>query len=123
MEYFRITLQNAHNSQTDLSQRTIQDAVQLLKLYAVVLARQCEEIKTALHRGNATDDMVVQFRQQLQKTTVRQLTVLNFVISSYQDQMKSEKVTGECNKDSRLVKYTCFVRTKSKGFRVALINT
>ena len=122
MEYFRITLQNAHNSQTDLSQRTIQDSVQLLKLYAVVLAHQCEEIKTALHRGNATDDMVVQFRQQLQKTTVRQLTVLNFVISSYQDQMKSEKVTGECNKDSRLVKYTYFVRTKNKGFKVALIN-
>lgn len=110
MEYFRITLQNAYNSQTELSRRMFQDAVHLLKLYATVLSLQCEQIKTALYKANATDDMVVQFRQQLQKTTVRQLTVLNFVISSYQDQMKSEKVTEECSKDSRLVRYACFVR-------------
>lgn len=110
MEYFRITLQNAYNNQTELSRRMFQDAVQLLKLYAAVLSLHCEQIKTALHKANATDDIIVQFRQQLQKTTVRQLTVLNFVISSYQDQMKSEKVTEECGKDSRLVRYACFVR-------------
>lgn len=109
MEYFRSTLQNAYNSQTDLSQRTFQDAVQLLKLYAAVLSLQCELIKTVLHKANATDDVVVQSKQQLQKTTVRQLTALNFVISSYQDQMKSEKVTEEFSKDSRLVRFVCFV--------------
>ena len=101
MEYFRIALQSAYNSQTDLSRRMFQDAVQSLKLYAAVLSLQCDQIKTALHKANATDDVVVQFKQQLQKTTVRQLTVLNFVISSYQDQMKNEKVTPECSKDSR----------------------
>ena len=105
MEYFRITLQNAYNSQTELSQRLSDDAVQLHKLYAAVLSLQCEQIKAALHKGNATDDTIVQFRQQLQKTTVRQLTVLNFVISSYRDQMKSAKVTEECSKDSRLVRF------------------
>lgn len=110
MEYFRITLQNAYNSQADLSRRTFQDAVQLLKLYAAVLSLQCAHIKTALHKANVTDDVVVQFRQQLQKTTVRQLTVLNFVISSFQDQLKSEKFTEECSKVSRLVRYACFVR-------------
>lgn len=110
MEYFRITLQNAYNSQADLSRRTFQDAVQLLKLYAAVLSLQCVHIKTALHKANVTDDVVVQFRQQLQKTTVRQLTVLNFVISSFQDQLKSEKFTEECSKVSRLVRYACFVR-------------
>lgn len=110
MEYFRITLQNAYNNQTELSRRMFQDAVQLLKLYAAVLSLHCEQIKTALHKANATDDIIVQFRQQLQKTTVRQLTVLNFVISLYQDQMKTEKVTEECSKDSRLVRYACFMR-------------
>lgn len=110
MEYFRITLQNAYNSQADLSRRTFQDAVQLLKLYAAVLSLQCAHIKTALHKANVTDDVVIQFRQQLQKTTVRQLTVLNFVISSFQDQLKSEKFTEECSKVSRLVRYACFVR-------------
>lgn len=110
MEYFRITLQNAYNSQADLSRRTFQDAVQLLTLYAAVLSLQCAHIKTALHKANVTDDVVVQFRQQLQKTTVRQLTVLNFVISSFQDQLKSEKFTEECSKVSRLVRYACFVR-------------
>ena len=105
MEYFRITLQSAYNSQTDLLRRTFQDAVQLLKLYTAVLSLQCELIKTVLHKANATNDVVVQSREQLQKTTLRQLTVLNFVISSYQDQMKSEKVTEECSKDSRFVRY------------------
>ena len=107
MEYFRIALQNAYNSQTDLSRRMFQDAVQSLKSYAAVLSLQCEHTKTTFHKANGTDDVVVQFRQQLQKTTVRQLTVLNFVISSYQDQIKSEKVTGECSTDSRLVEAGC----------------
>ena len=112
MEYFKSTLQNAYNSQTDLSQRMFQDAVQLLNLYTEVLSLQCKQIKTALYKANATDDMIVQSKQQLQKTTVRQLSVLNFMISLYQDQIKSEKISEECSKVSRLVhvRYTRFVR-------------
>lgn len=105
MEYFRITFQNVCSNQTDLSWRTFQEAVQSLKLYAAVLSLQCEQIKAALHKANVSDEVVVQYQQQLQKTTVRQLTVLNFVISSYQDQMKSDKGAKDCSKDSRSARH------------------
>ena len=109
MEYFRTTFQTVFSNQTDLSWRTFQEAVELLKLYAAVLSHQCEQIKMALHKANISDDLVAQYRQQLQKTSVRQLTVLNFVISSYQDQMKIEKGGKDCSKDSRLTRYNVTV--------------
>ncbi|KAJ7380134.1 Separin [Desmophyllum pertusum] len=105
MEYFRLTVQNVCSKQTGdktpaLSWRTFQEAAHLLKLHAAVLSLQCEQIKTALRKAN-NDDLVAQCRQQLQKTTVRQLTVLSFVISSFQDQMKCEKNAKDCNQDVR----------------------
>lgn len=111
MEYFRLTLQNVCSKQTGdktpaLSWRTFQEAAHLLKLHAAVLSLQCEQIKTALRKAN-NDDLVAQCRQQLQKTTVRQLTVLSFVISSFQDQMKCEKNAKDCNQDVRLARHTC----------------
>ena len=109
MEFFRITFQNACSSRTDLSWRTFQEAILLLKLYGTVLSLQCEQIKGALHKANISDEVVAQSQQQLQKTTVRQLTVLNFVISSYQDQLKSEKGGKDCSKDSRLVRHPCII--------------
>ena len=105
LEYFRVTLQNVFskeaNNKTPLLWRTCQEAVQLLKLYAAILSLQCEQIKNARQKANG-DNLIAQCTQQLQKTTVRQLSVLNFVISLYQNQLKSEKNAKDCNRNSRL---------------------
>ena len=47
--------------------------------------------------------MVAQLRQQVLKTTERQLRVFSFVFSSYQDQWKTEKDAKRTIKDSRSV--------------------
>ena len=105
LEYFGVTVQNFSTKEpkrsTCLSWRVCQDAVQLLKLYERILSLQCEHIKHALHKPNG-DNLIAQCTQQLQKTTARQLTVLNFVVSSYQDQVKSDKNAKECDRNSRL---------------------
>ena len=75
--------------------------MQLLKLYGTILSRHCELIKNALHKASG-DNLILQYTQQLQKTTARQLTLLNFVISSYQDQLKSEEKAKVCDRSSRL---------------------
>ena len=111
LEYFRIILQNVCSKQTDnikekppaLTWRTFQGVVELLQSYVSVLSLQCEHVKAELHSVDS-DDAVPQLRQQLQKITDRQLTVLSFVISSYQDQLKSEKDgLKNCNRNSRSV--------------------
>ena len=110
LEYFRIILQNLCNKQThvakektpSLTWRTFQGTVHLLQSYVTVLSLQCEQLKVELHKVNS-DDSPTQLRQQLQKTTDRQLAVLSFIISSYQDQLKSDKDTKNCSKDNRSV--------------------
>ncbi|XP_027041497.1 uncharacterized protein LOC113669627 [Pocillopora damicornis] len=105
LEYFRVTLQNYSTKETKkatpLSWRICQEAMQLLKLYGTILSRHCELIKNALHKASG-DNLILQYTQQLQKTTARQLTLLNFVISSYQDQLKSEEKAKVCDRSSRI---------------------
>ena len=110
LEFFRITLQNVCNKQKDsskekslaLSWRTFQEVVQLLQAYITVLSLQCKQFKTELLKADS-DDLAAQLRQQLQKTTEQQLSVLSFVISSYQDQLKNEKNAKNTNSESRSV--------------------
>ena len=105
LEYFRVTLQNYSTKETKkatpLSWRICQEAMQLLKLYGTIMLLHCELIKNALHKASG-DNLILQYTQQLQKTTARQLTLLNFVISSYQDQLKSEEKAKVCDRSSRL---------------------
>jgi len=74
----------------------------VLQSYISVLSSQCEQLKSELLKAKC-DDMVVQLRQQVLKTTERQLAVFSFVISSYQDQLKNEKDAKSAIRDSRSV--------------------
>lgn len=137
LEYFRIILQNVCNKQTDttkekipyLSWRVFQGTEQLLQSYITVLSLQCERLKAELKRVSS-DDSVAQLRQQLQKTTDRQLGVLSFLISSYQDQLKSDKDAKNCSKESRsVVTHVCLgcrqncKRSTFQGLHDAIIKT
>ena len=108
LEYFRIILQNVCNKRSDVTKektpsltwRTFNEAVQLLQSYVAVLTLQSEQLKEELHKASS-DNSATQLKQQLQKTTERQLAVLSFIISSYQDQLKSDKDTKHCSRDDR----------------------
>lgn len=110
LEYFRIILQSMCNKKADvakekppaLSWRAFQGAVQLLLSYITVLSLQGQQLRGELCKVSS-DNVAAQLRQQLQKATDRQLTVLSFIISSYQDHLKSEKDAKNCNRDSRSV--------------------
>ena len=73
----------------------------MLQSYISVLSLQCEQLKSELLKSKH-DDMMAQLKQQVLKTTERQMTVFyNFVISSYQDQLKNEKDAKSTIRDSR----------------------
>ena len=73
----------------------------MLQSYISVLSLQCEQLKSELLKSKH-DDMMAQLKQQVLKTTERQMTVFyNFVISSYQDQLKNEKDAKSTINDSR----------------------
>ena len=107
LEYFRINLQNESSKKSKeksptLSLKTLQGTVQVLQSYISVLSLQCERLKSELLKSKH-DDIVAQLKQQVLKTTERQMTVFNFVISSYQDQLKNEKDAKSSIRDSRSV--------------------
>ena len=107
LEYFRINLQNESSKKSKeksptLSLRTLQATVQVLQSYISVLSLQCERLKSELLKSKH-DDVVAQLKQQVLKTTERQMTVFSFVISSYQDQLKNEKDAKSTIRDSRSV--------------------
>ena len=72
----------------------------MLQSYISVLSLQCEQLKSELLKSKH-DDVVAQLKQQVLKTTERQMTVFSFVISSYQDQLKNEKDAKSTIRDSR----------------------
>ena len=74
--------------------------VQVLQSYISVLSLQCEQLKSELLKSKH-DNIVAQLKQQVLKTTERQMTVFSFVISSYQDQLKNEKDAKSTIRDSR----------------------
>ena len=107
LEYFRINLQNESSKKSKeksptLSLKTLQATVQVLQSYISVLSLQCERLKSELLKSKH-DDVVAQLKQQVLKTTERQMTVFSFVISSYQDQLKNEKDAKSSIRDSRSV--------------------
>ena len=107
LEYFRIHLQNESSKKSKeksptLSLKTLQATVQVLQSYISVLSLQCERLKSELLKSKH-DDVVAQLKQQVLKTTERQMTVFSFVISSYQDQLKNEKDAKSSIRDSRSV--------------------
>ena len=85
-----------------LSLKTLQGTVQVLQSYISVLSLQCEQLKSELLKSKH-DNIVAQLKQQVLKTTERQMTVFSFVISSYQDQLKNEKDAKTTIRDSRSV--------------------
>ena len=95
LEYFRISLQSAHNKGADNqkkrkapmpSRRTFSETTSLLQSYVTILSLQCERLKDDISKLNC--DSSAHFRQQLKKIKDRQLGVLSFIISSFQDQLK-----------------------------------
>jgi len=107
LEYFRINLQNessrkSKEKSSTLSLKTLQGTVQVLQSYISVLSLWCERLKLELLKSKH-HDIVAQLKQQVLKTTERQMTVFSFVISSYQDQLKNEKDAKSTIRDSRSV--------------------
>ena len=74
----------------------------MLQSYISVLSSQCERLNSELLYAKR-DGMVAQLRQQVLKTTERQLRVFSFVFSSYKDQWKTEKDAKRTIRDSRSV--------------------
>ncbi|XP_068670254.1 separin-like isoform X2 [Montipora foliosa] len=108
LEYFRISLQSAYSKGTGVNQnnvpillwKTFWETTQLLQSYVTVLSLQCERLKHDIRKINS--DSCTQLRQQIHKITDRQVGVLSFIISSFQDQLKSDKLTqNDCNSDAR----------------------
>ena len=100
-------LQNESNKKSKeksptLSLKTLQGTVQVLQSYISVLSLQCAWHKSELLKSKH-DNIVSQLKQQVLKTTERQMTVFSFVISSYQDQLKNEKDAKTTIRDSRSV--------------------
>ncbi|CAH3148581.1 unnamed protein product [Porites lobata] len=111
LEYFRINLQNESNKKSKeksptLSFKTLQGTVQVLQSYISVLSLQCERLKSELLKSKH-DNIVAQLKQQVLKTTERQMTVFSFVISSYQEQLKNEKDAKTTIRDSRSIFKDC----------------
>ena len=107
LEYFRINLQNERSKKSkekspNLSLKTLPGTVQVLQSYISVLSSQCERLNSELLYAKR-DGMVAQLRQQVLKTTERQLRVFSFVFSSYKDQWKTEKDAKRTIRDSRSV--------------------
>ena len=73
-----------------------------MNAYIAVLSLQCERLKSELLKSKH-DNIVAQLKQQVLKTTARQMTVFSFVISSYQEQLKNEKDAKSSIRDSRSV--------------------
>ena len=79
LEYFRINLQNESRKKSKeksptLSLKTLQGTVQVLQSYISVLSLQCERLKSELLKSKH-DNIVAQLKQQVLKTTERQLAV------------------------------------------------
>ena len=73
-----------------------------MQCYISVLSLQCERLKSELLKSKH-NDVVAQLKQQVLKTTERQMTVFSFVLSSYQDQLKYEKDAKITIRDSMSV--------------------
>ena len=115
LEYFRISLQSAHNKGADNtcinqkkkkalipSRRIFSETTSLLQCYVTILSLQCERLKDDISKQNY--DSSVHLRQQLKKIKDRQLGVLSFIISSFQDQLKlNEESIENFNSDLRSV--------------------
>ena len=104
LEYFRINLPNESSKKSKeksptLSLKTLQGTVQVLQSYISVLSLQCERLESELLKSKH-DDIVAQLKQQVLKTTERQLAVFSFVVPSCQDQWKTEKDAKRTIRDS-----------------------
>ena len=115
LEYFRVSLQSAHNKGADstctnqkkkkvpiLSRRTFSETTRLMQSYVTVLSLQCERLKDDISKLNYDSSM--HLRQQLKKIKDKQLGILSFIISSFQDQLKlNDQSIENCNSDLRSV--------------------
>ena len=82
LEYFRINLQNESSKKSKekpptLSLKTLQGTVQVLPSYISVLSLYCDQLTYVSRSGLKPNrnDIVAQLKQQVLKTTERQLTM------------------------------------------------